>query len=359
MDAARISRRGFLAAGGVLIVGLGLEGGARAHAQTVPNADRFLGKPVAPDVVDSFLAVHADGSVTIAGDKDPQAPICLNNFGDVAFTEGTVGGQGPMQTILYSDIAGRVVVASGLNYRPYAMNDYQQICGAVNPTGFITDERAFRITPGSPSTILTLSSQSSRASDINNAGDVVGSYYPAAISNDKQHGFLYTDAGGFKDLGTLGGTFSTAYSLTQRDASGNPTGLLIARPNAGILYATVGKQPKLPPEHQMNSSRHFMRELNRLGVTSCILLCAAYRGGAVYAIPALVLTVLSFIYSLVDEVMHWRRYLNAQSDAVEMWSHVFILIGHGTMMAGWWLWYARGYAGVAETLRALGAEAGA
>ena len=56
----------------------------------------------------------------------------------------------------------------------------------------------------------------------------------------------------------------------QRDASGNPSGLLIARPNAGILYATVGKQPKLPPEHQMNSSRHFMRELNRLGLTSLV-----------------------------------------------------------------------------------------
>ncbi|AJE04684.1 amidohydrolase [Geobacter pickeringii] len=56
----------------------------------------------------------------------------------------------------------------------------------------------------------------------------------------------------------------------QRDKNGDPTGLLIARPNAGILYATVGKQPKLPPEHQMNSSRHFMRELNRLGLTSLV-----------------------------------------------------------------------------------------
>ena len=56
----------------------------------------------------------------------------------------------------------------------------------------------------------------------------------------------------------------------QRDANGNPTGLLIARPNAGILYATVGNQPKLPPEQQMNSSRHFMRELNRLGLTSLV-----------------------------------------------------------------------------------------
>jgi hypothetical protein len=87
-----------------------------------------------------------------------------------------------------------------------------------------------------------------------------------------------------------------------------------------------------------------------LGVSSCVLLCAAYTGGALFGVPALVLTVLSFIYSLVDEVMHWRRYLAAKSDVVEMWSHVFILLGHATMMAGWWLWYARGYGGVAETL---------
>ena len=50
----------------------------------------------------------------------------------------------------------------------------------------------------------------------------------------------------------------------------NPTGLLIARPNAMILYATLAKGPKLPPEYQYNSSRQFMRELNRLGITSCI-----------------------------------------------------------------------------------------
>jgi hypothetical protein len=56
----------------------------------------------------------------------------------------------------------------------------------------------------------------------------------------------------------------------QHDSKGNPTGLLIARPNATILYATLAKGPKLPPEHQMNSTRHFMRELNRLGLTSII-----------------------------------------------------------------------------------------
>jgi predicted amidohydrolase YtcJ len=55
-----------------------------------------------------------------------------------------------------------------------------------------------------------------------------------------------------------------------RDANGNPTGLLLAKPNAGILYSTLAKGPKLPFDYQLNSTRHFMRELNRLGVTGAI-----------------------------------------------------------------------------------------
>lgn len=56
----------------------------------------------------------------------------------------------------------------------------------------------------------------------------------------------------------------------QRDRLGNPTGMLIARPNAIILYSTLAKGPKLPREYQINSTRQFMRELNRLGITSVI-----------------------------------------------------------------------------------------
>jgi predicted amidohydrolase YtcJ len=55
-----------------------------------------------------------------------------------------------------------------------------------------------------------------------------------------------------------------------RDGAGNPTGLLLAKPNAGLLYAALGRGPKLPFDHQVNSTRHFMRELNRLGVTGVI-----------------------------------------------------------------------------------------
>jgi predicted amidohydrolase YtcJ len=55
-----------------------------------------------------------------------------------------------------------------------------------------------------------------------------------------------------------------------RDGKGDPTGLLLAKPNAMILYSTLARGPKLPPEQQLNSTRHFMREMNRLGVTSVI-----------------------------------------------------------------------------------------
>jgi predicted amidohydrolase YtcJ len=56
----------------------------------------------------------------------------------------------------------------------------------------------------------------------------------------------------------------------QRDRHGYPTGLLLAKPNANILYSTLARGPKLSREDQLNSSRLFFRELNRFGITSVI-----------------------------------------------------------------------------------------
>lgn len=88
------------------------------------------------------------------------------------------------------------------------------------------------------------------------------------------------------------------------------------------------------------------------GVTSCVLLVLAHAHRAA-AIPAMVFTGLSVLYSLIDEGFHWRRYVTHKADVVEMWSHVFIFVGHGIMMVGWWWFYALGYPGVDETLAAL------
>ncbi|WP_439648297.1 amidohydrolase [Acuticoccus kalidii] len=58
--------------------------------------------------------------------------------------------------------------------------------------------------------------------------------------------------------------------VIEKDAAGNPTGMLIAKPSALILYSTLSRGPKLPREYAVNSTRHYMREMNRLGITSVI-----------------------------------------------------------------------------------------
>lgn len=55
-----------------------------------------------------------------------------------------------------------------------------------------------------------------------------------------------------------------------RDRDGKPTGLLLAAPSAALLYATLGKGPVLSPGQKLESARHFLRELNRFGLTSAI-----------------------------------------------------------------------------------------
>ncbi|MDY7225431.1 amidohydrolase [Hyalangium rubrum] len=71
-------------------------------------------------------------------------------------------------------------------------------------------------------------------------------------------------------LGITKDTPNPPGGVIERDAQGNPTGMLVAKPDAFILYSTLGRLPKLSPEEQVNSTRQFMRELNRLGVTSTI-----------------------------------------------------------------------------------------
>jgi hypothetical protein len=89
------------------------------------------------------------------------------------------------------------------------------------------------------------------------------------------------------------------------------------------------------------------------GITSTVLLCLAYTFPDFLRIPALVFVGLSIFYSIIDEALHWVRYMSKNSDRVEMWSHFFIFVGHLIMVVSWWHWFDTGYAGVAQTLLAF------
>ncbi len=59
-------------------------------------------------------------------------------------------------------------------------------------------------------------------------------------------------------------------AMIQRDSTASRPASWSPSPTPWILYATLAKGPKLGLDEQRNSTRHFMRELNRLGITGAI-----------------------------------------------------------------------------------------
>ncbi|CAM5435702.1 hypothetical protein GCM10010299_09750 [Streptomyces tanashiensis] len=55
-----------------------------------------------------------------------------------------------------------------------------------------------------------------------------------------------------------------------RGRDGEPNALLLAAPSALILYSTLVKAPAPDEADKRTSTRHFLRELDRFGLTSAV-----------------------------------------------------------------------------------------
>jgi len=95
---------------------------------------------------------------------------------------------------------------------------------------------------------------------------------------------------------------------------------------------------------------HIHQMIVATAVPSVMALCLCYEHPETFKMPALGLIFLSFFYSILDEAMHWQRYMTKKFDRVEMWSHFVAILGHVIMIACWWQWYSAGYPGVEETV---------
>lgn len=82
------------------------------------------------------------------------------------------------------------------------------------------------------------------------------------------YGKAWLNKAGLEKLQITGDTPNPAEGLIQKDENGDPTGLLVAEPNAFILYSTLAKLPNMNREEEINSTLQYMTELNRLGVTA-------------------------------------------------------------------------------------------
>jgi predicted amidohydrolase YtcJ len=83
---------------------------------------------------------------------------------------------------------------------------------------------------------------------------------------------LYTHAmmngAALRALGYARETPDPPGGVIERNDRGEPTGLLIATPSTAVLYRAIASAPVLDHSARLNSTRQFMRELNRLGITS-------------------------------------------------------------------------------------------
>jgi predicted amidohydrolase YtcJ len=82
------------------------------------------------------------------------------------------------------------------------------------------------------------------------------------------YGHAYLNKAGLKKLNIDENTPNPNGGLIEKDINGQPTGLLVADPNAFILYSTLAKLPELSDEEKTNSTKLYMSELNRLGITA-------------------------------------------------------------------------------------------
>ncbi|MCC6780459.1 MAG: amidohydrolase [Hyphomicrobiales bacterium] len=95
------------------------------------------------------------------------------------------------------------------------------------------------------------------------AGDV-----PCFVMHIYDRAFI--NKAGLRALGWTRDTPEPFGGVIARDGNGTPTGLVVATNSLISLLAVFAKIPKLSADEQVTSTRHMMRELNRLGVTSLI-----------------------------------------------------------------------------------------
>ena len=82
------------------------------------------------------------------------------------------------------------------------------------------------------------------------------------------YGKAWLNKAGLKALNINADTPNPPGGLIEKDNEGNPTGLLVAEPNAFVLYSMLAKLPELTTEEKFNSTLQYMTELNSLGVTA-------------------------------------------------------------------------------------------
>ena len=189
----------------------------------------------AADARRSFIITSAAATSTLVdigtlggGVADPTA---INAFGQIVGSS-TIADDSAQRAFLWTPDAPNGTTGSWVDLgvlgfeqsTAKGLNDLGQVVGMTQTevNGQFDGDRAFLWTPTTPNgtngTMVSLgvlgSGRSSEATGINNAQQVVGRWYWSDDPDQERHAFLWTQADGMIDLGTLGGLESGATAIS-------------------------------------------------------------------------------------------------------------------------------------------------
>lgn len=239
----------------------------------------------------------------------PFVGVAVNDAGQVAGTQNPgerPEGAPPPRAMLYTPGVGvqDLGTLGGTRSEAYALNERGQVVGySTTATGA---RHAFLWTPGAGMRDLGVLAEGlgSVARGINDRGDVVGQStlpIPPIPRNPETHAFLWTPAGGMRDLGALGGelTSSVAYDI-------NNAGQVVGRSYSAdrIIPPDPGSDPEFFSRALLWSPGQGMKDLGAL--ESGYAVAYAINDAGVVVGKSWVSTILSEDYGYSGRPVLWE-----------------------------------------------------